>query len=224
MNDSPAGTGALQTVFALFLGLMVTAVIGVGVYTFYPSPQGQFRDELERVSREEEAARLSKAPDALTADDREKMRALADRRNRAEDANRAEGERWGRRTSIVLVALATLTMMISLASVTLAPALTNGLMLGGVFTMLYGVGWIIVTDSSMARFIVTTVALGITLLSGYLRFSRTAPAPYFDSRGAPGAANPDLSEIEARVEALERRVSDAARALARSEQLGPPRS
>ena len=30
--------GGLQVVFAIFLGLMVAAFVGIGVYTFYPSP------------------------------------------------------------------------------------------------------------------------------------------------------------------------------------------
>ena len=42
----PRPAGGLQTIFAIFLGLMVTSFIGVGVYTFYPSPARQFRDLL----------------------------------------------------------------------------------------------------------------------------------------------------------------------------------
>ena len=32
------GRGVLQAIFAVFLGLMITAVVGVGVYTFHPNP------------------------------------------------------------------------------------------------------------------------------------------------------------------------------------------
>ena len=37
MADNRSGS-QLKTLFAIFLGLMVTAFVGVGVYTFYPPP------------------------------------------------------------------------------------------------------------------------------------------------------------------------------------------
>ena len=43
--------GGLQTIFGIFLGLMVTAFIGVGVYTFYPSPQAAFNRLLDPIEQ-----------------------------------------------------------------------------------------------------------------------------------------------------------------------------
>jgi len=77
------------------------------------------------------------------------------------------------------------------------------------FTMLYGVGWIIATDTSTARFVVMTVALAITLALGYARFVRgRAPAP---ATAASGVG--DFPGLERRVRELERRMNDAATAL-----------
>ena len=39
-------SGALPTIFSFFLGLIVTAFIGVGVYTFHPSPERDFARQL----------------------------------------------------------------------------------------------------------------------------------------------------------------------------------
>ena len=77
----------------------------------------------------------------------------------------------GAADSVVLVAFATLAMAVSLVPAARLPVISNGLLLGGVFTMVYGVGSIIVTDTSMARFAVVTVALAITLVLGYVRFA-----------------------------------------------------
>ena len=98
MTDTRSGPG-LQTIFGIFLGLMVTAFVGVGVYPFYPSPDARFRDRIERLNREEQALRNSKAQEALTSEDRARIQTITDELNKAQDANRAAGEAWGRRTA-----------------------------------------------------------------------------------------------------------------------------
>ena len=59
--------GALQIIFSFFLGLMVTAFIGVGVYTFYPPPEQRFEDQLQQLYRQQEDIQSFKEPSALTA-------------------------------------------------------------------------------------------------------------------------------------------------------------
>lgn len=212
MADTRSGTG-LQTLFAIFLGLMVTAFVGVGVYTFYPSPDAQFRGQIVSLDREQQAIRNSRPEDALTAADRARIQKIVDERNRVQDASRASTEAWGGRTSIILVALATIAMAISLTAAAQLPVISNGLLMGGVFTMLYGVGWVIVSGTSATRFIVMTFALVITLALGYVRFvRRRAPA---ETRSA-GATAPigEFVDLEQRVRTLEERMVQAATALA----------
>lgn len=204
--------GGLQTIFAIFLGLMVAAFVGVGVYTFYPSPQRDFNRRIEDLSRREEAIRNSRPPDDLTSSDRDRIQELADERHEIDDAARADREGWGRVTSIILIAFATLGMTISLVRADQLPVISNGLLLGGVFTMIYGVGWIVATDTSVARFVVMTAALAITLALGYARFVRrrtlgaTPPANGF-------AGGEGMAELQQRVRDLEERMSEAASAL-----------
>lgn len=54
MHEARQAT-ALQTIFGIFLGLMVTAFIGVGAYTFYPSPQEQHQRRRVELDRQEQA-------------------------------------------------------------------------------------------------------------------------------------------------------------------------
>jgi hypothetical protein len=206
----------LQTIFAIFLGLMVTACAGVGLYTFYPSPDRVSNDRMLALNRQELAIRNAKAPDDLTAGDRQRIQQIQDELAQLEDARRVAREAWGRRTSIALITLATVAMMLSLARSVQLPAISNGLLLGGVFTMVYGVGWIIVTDGSMARFFVMTVALAITLALGYVRFVRepVRPGVPADQPAIPAGAQ----ELEQRVRALEERMASAAQALGLADQ------
>ena len=107
--SEPRGTG-LQTIFGFFLGLMVTSFIGVGVYTFYPPPERDFRDRIQALSRQQEQIRTAKAPNDLTTEDRAQIQSLQLELDTIQDQSQAAGEAWGRRTSIILIAFATLAM------------------------------------------------------------------------------------------------------------------
>lgn len=212
MADSRPSTG-LQIIFGIFLGLMVTVFIGVGVYTFHPSPQEQHQRRRVELDRQEQAIRTAKAPDDLTPADRTRLQEIQSERNRAQDVGQLAFKAWGRTTSIVLIVLATLTMAVSLVRADQLPVISNGLLMGGVFTMLYGVGWIVVTDTSTTRFVVMSAALVITLALGYLRFVRGQTTG--TARGTPIASEHGLAHLEARIQRLEQRLDAAAGALAR---------
>lgn len=213
MADVKQSAG-LQTIFAIFLGLMVTAFIGIGVYTFYPPPETQFSRRVLDLNREEQAIRNSKAPDDLTPADRARIQEIRDDLNKTQDAGQVSRASWGRTTSIILIAFATFVMAVSLVRAEQLPVISNGLLLGGVFTMIYGIGWIVATDTSVARFLVMAVALLITLALGYARFVRgrvPSPAPGPDRIG--GAEG--LVDLDRRVRGLEQRMDEAAKVLGR---------
>jgi hypothetical protein len=201
----------LRTIFAFFLGLMLTAFVGVGVYTFHPPPQ-RFDNEIRDLGRKEQALRDARAPNELTSADRDSLQAIERRRNEAVDAAAAARIPWARTTSIILIVLATLAMAASLIGADRLHVISNGLLLGGVFLMLYGVGWIIATDTSVARFVVITIALAITLGLAYARFVRRAPRTVVAATPRSAEAH-DSSDLERRVRALEERLSAAATAL-----------
>jgi hypothetical protein len=205
-------TGGLHTLFAVFLGLMVTAFVGVGVYTFYPSPERDFQDRIRAVDRQQQAIRGAKSENLLTADERARIQAINEQRDRMFDESNARREAWSERTSIVLVILATLLMAITLTAAQNLPVISNGLLMGGVFTMLYGVGWVIASATSATRFVVISIALGITLALGYLRFARGRTIGEGRAERSPPPTG-DISELERRVSTLEERLDQAARAL-----------
>lgn len=213
MSQQPRNPG-LGVIFSFFLGLMVTAFFGVGVFTFYPYPE-VYQTEIDESFRLEREIRDNKAWDELTPDEREQLNQLADERREYYHAQATARGTWSRNTSIILIALATLTMA---AALTLSQALlvvSNGLLLGGLFTMLYGVGWILFTDTSFARFGVITVALISTLILGYVRFvgQRRVPATGGAAVGRSVSTEAGLADIERRVAELERRLDGAANAL-----------
>lgn len=210
MSD-PSRSAGLRTIFSFFLGLMFTAFAGVGVYTFYPPP-GDLDQQTRELNRREQEIRNARPDDQLTAQDRAEIQELTRRRNELQDAAEEAARPWGRSTSIILMVVATLAMAVSLVRADQLPVISNGLLLGGVFTMLYGVGWIIATDTSVARFVVMSAALAITLGLGYVRFVRRGKAtPSADGAAIP--AQEGLADLHRRLVELEERMNRAAEAL-----------
>ena len=212
-------SAGLQTIFAFFLGLMVAAFAGVGVYTFYPAPDTALVERAVSLRRQEQAIRNSNAPEALTAADRAGIQRLENELAAIEDERRMLNQAWGRRTSIIVIVVATLAMAVSLVRAVQLPVISNGLLLGGVFTMIYGVGWIIVSDTTPVRFFVMTAALLVTLALGYVRFVGRGAQPT-RSAGAAAMSSAEVAALDERVRALEERIADASAALARDRRHG----
>ena len=222
---APRQNTGLQIIFSIFLGIMVTAFIGVGVFTFYEPPEMLHEDRMTELYREQEDIQSFKGSEELTEAEKTRLREIQDELREIEDDRQAKREVWGRNTSIILIAFATLVMSISLVRADQLPVISSGLLLGGVFTMIYGVGWIIATGTSIVRFLVMTVALAITLTLGYVRFVRTRQERAMP--GGPAIAGHageipagDLGVLADRVTALERRIGAVAKALAAEEK--PP--
>jgi len=203
--------GALQTIFSFFLGLMVVAFIGVGVNTFYPPPSEVYQVEQQTLQRKMDALNI-KDQTTLTSSERAELAELQVQQNALQDKITAADKTWGVNTSIVLVLFATFVMGISLIRSDELRVVSNGLLLGGLFTMIYGSGWVIIAGSSMARFFVILFALAITVGLGYVKFVRQRPAlaPADESGSVPAA---EIGGLEARITALEARQAAAAAAL-----------
>ncbi len=210
---------ALQTIFSFFVGLMVLAFIGVGVNTFYKSPDQKFNDQMQKLNRQQMDINPKGDPAQLSASDRAKYNALQDRIDALQKVQQAETELWARNTSIVLVLFATLVMGVSLIRSEQLKVLSNGLLLGGLFTMLYGTGWVIFSGSSTARFLVVLFALVVTIGLGYLKFVRGRPmVPAMVGHAEVDEAA--VGTLGARVAALEARQAAAAAALAPGAEVG----
>ncbi len=213
---------ALQVIFSFFLGMMVVAFIGVGVNTFYPSPMQDVNSEVEELYQQQSDIEMSRDQDGnLSAADKRKLEDLRTQIDAAEEEQQLADEAWSRNTSIILILFATLVMGVSLIRSEQLRIISNGLLLGGLFTMIYGVGWVIAGGSSVARFAVMSFALVITFALGYARFVRDRETRAVSPVTAGGVALAGDSEafatLQGRVDALERRAAAAAKALGRDE-------
>lgn len=220
-----AERGALPAIFAVFLGLMIAAVVGLGVYTFMPSPGERTQQQVSDLSEQRDdilgcskSAYTCRSYDELTVAEKARYEQLTQQIDDLQDRADQERDAWAQRTAIVLIVVATALMALSLLMTESMVVLSNGILLGGLFTMLYGVGWAFASKEQGTRFAVLVVALLVSLGLGYLRFvrPRRAAIPVAVGPGAepggPAVAAParEVGELAARVAELERRLAAVA--------------
>ncbi|MEE9963819.1 MAG: hypothetical protein K4304_01855 [Propionicimonas sp.] len=147
------------------------------------------------------------------------------------DGNPAVLQAWRLTSGLLMLALATGVAVVSLALPARMEAISNGLLLGSIFTLVSSVGMAFSIDNNVMRFVVVTAALLITVGIGYLRFGRrtrsarptapdpganeASPGPQAQAPGVPAPATPGASDAElaARVAKLESRLAALRRAL-----------
>lgn len=201
-----------MAIYAVFLGGVITAFSAVGLFTFYPTPTAG-QSQIEQLDQRE-AAIYSECKDAactLTADDRAEARAIELEREELWRVQRAEEEQWSRTSGIIMISIATLLLALSLIRWDRAIVISNGLLLGGLFTMVFGIGLTLAGGESVSRFVVLTIALGITVVLGYLRFARASKVP--GSEAPPASTSSVDAALEVRVAAIEDRLRQLGRVL-----------
>ena len=147
----------LKVVYALFLGLLLAAFVGIGVATFYQSPKyPEYPIELEQ-----------RAPDkALTPEQKQ-----IDQKNRDDQKKYQEGfSRYNRNTSIIVLAFALLFLALGLLLAHRLDIIADGFVLGGIFSLIYSIGRGFASEDLAYRFIVISVGLVIALILGYIKF------------------------------------------------------
>lgn len=220
MTAEPKRGDALQFIFSLFLGLLLVVVIGVGVWTFYPQPFDENSPEQERIEelyKQQEQLGAKTGDKPMTSADQAKSRAIQDEIDEINDSMVDVRDDWTVITSIILLCFATVLMAVSLFLPEHLRVFSNGVLLGGLFTVVYGTGWSFAGGDSKARFYVVLAALVLSVTIGYLRFIRgrkDKAAEQAVSQAAPTGAEPSLLlDLTARVAELERRAAAAAAAL-----------
>ena len=147
----------LRIVFTFFLGALLALFIGFGIHTFYPPPEPPDTAgiELKANPTDEEVARV----------------------DAAQKAYNAEYQDYSRNVSIMSMGGAVLLLGASLLLEKRNKVMANGILLGGLFTLVYGVGRGFVSRDTTTLFVTLTAALLIALYLGFRRFGSPNPSP-----------------------------------------------
>lgn len=140
--------------YVLFIGVLFTTFVGVGIDTFYPEP-------------ERSPYALSQSPTPI------EQKAFEDNLQQ----NKNEERTHHKNVSIVSLVFAVLATVMSLVFIKQFLLISDGLLLGGFLTLLYSIFFGFLAEDSIFRFVVVTVGLAISLVVGYKRFGKPAVSP-----------------------------------------------
>ncbi|MGQ1837720.1 hypothetical protein ACT4S2_04620 [Kocuria turfanensis] len=163
----------MKIVYTFFLGALLALFVGLGIQTFYPGPDmPDYPVEME----------YGAGPGELTEEQREQEREFNQRMAQWQE----EQQVYHRNVGVVALGAAVLQLVLSLVLEKRNKVLTNGVMLGGLFTLFYAIGRSFASSETTVTFVAVGVGLAVVLVLGHRRF--------FQERPAPAAADPARRE------------------------------
>ncbi len=160
-------TMMIKFLYSLFLGILVALFIGLGISAFYEAPKSpEYPTVLEST-----AERPVPGPDG-TIKETEAQKAAREKYDKEQKQYQKDFGLYNRNVSIIAMVAAVIILVVSLTLTATIQLISDGLLLGGVFTLLYSVVRGFMAEDNKYRFIVVTVGLIVSLVIGYLKFIR----------------------------------------------------
>jgi hypothetical protein len=149
----------VKFIYTIFLGVLVALFIGLGIDTFYPTPERpEYPVELRSVTPEEEKSA--------------EFNQLRDQYEKKQQQYEDKMDGYNKNVSIIAIASSILLLVVSLVFLGQIKIIADGVLLGGVFTAIYSIIRGLMTDLSQFRFLIVTIGLLIALTLGYIKFVR----------------------------------------------------
>lgn len=151
----------LKLIYTLFLGLLIALFVGLGIDAFYPGPEApDYPLALEKAKPVE---------CGLETDEQKTLR-LDFEKNQKNYID--QSKTYNRNVSIVSLASAIIILIASLTLLAKIKMIADGILLGGVFTTIYGIIRGLMSEDSRFRFLIVAIGLIIALALGYIKFIR----------------------------------------------------
>ena len=154
----------LKLVYTIFIGVLLAIFVGVGIAAFYPQPKHPetplllklYKPPTEPLSDPTISAQLEEEQKTFDETLKIFMERMA---------------KYNRDVSIISLIAAILILIISLTLFRKILIIADGLLLGGVITLLYSVARVFGSGDDKLRFLVVSVGLVVSLILGYLKFT-----------------------------------------------------
>lgn len=152
----------LTIVYTFFLGLILALFIGLGVSTFYTGPKmPEYPTEFSYAAEKGPSPKQIKQQKEYDAAFKQ-----YDKDNKV----------YNRNVSMIVLVSAILVLVVSFAFERRNQVIANGMLLGGVFTVLYSIVRGFVSEDTKYTFAAVTVGLLVALYLGYRRFAHETSA------------------------------------------------
>ncbi len=154
----------VRYLYSFFVAVLLVTFVGVGIAAFYKGPkQPDYPIEVETPY----------ATDKPTTESAE----MRQKRIQYEKESRSYiqlNEAYNKNVSTIAIAASLIILVISITFIGKIIYLSDGLLMGGLFTLVYAVIRGFNAGDEMFRFIVVTIGLIVTISLGYWKFVRTS--------------------------------------------------
>lgn len=148
--------GLMKLLYSFFLGILLALFVGFGVSTFYESPTApEYPVELQTGKEFTEEQRTVEQ----------------DFQTKQDKYYEEEFQPYNRNVSIITLAAAVIFLVISMLFGGHLKVISDGVMMGGVFTLLYSIGRGIASNDTKYMFVAVSIGLLVVLFLGYRRFT-----------------------------------------------------
>lgn len=152
----------IKVIYSIFIGVLFATFIGVGIQAFYPEPKyPEYPVELQY-----QGAKVPTESDNAMEKQKEYDKQIKDFQN--------VQNVYSRNVSIIALVSAIIALVISLTFMKSIMLIADGLMVGGLLTLIYSIIRGFSTQDNMFRFIVVTAGFIVSLVVGYIKFIRPA--------------------------------------------------
>jgi hypothetical protein len=153
----------LKFIYTLFIGILLALFVGFGIAAFYeepkyPEPPISLRYSTPVYPDTKESSVASQ----LKAD-----QIKQDKLNKDFQKNLAI---YNRNVSVIVLIAAIIYLIVSLTLTKHLLLISDGLLLGGVFSLLYSIGRGFGSNDNKFQFLIVSVGLVISLVLGYIKF------------------------------------------------------
>lgn len=150
----------LRYIYTLFIGIFLAVFVGVGISAFYEGPKyPEMPSVLKYCSME-----------VKEAEQYADFKIQAEIFDKAEKVYREQSQDYSRNVSAISVIAAVILVITSLTLLRKILLIADGILLGGVLTLLYGTIQGFQTENTKFLFIIVSVGLAISLILGYIKF------------------------------------------------------
>jgi len=146
----------IKSLYIIAIGLLVAAFIGFGVETFYPSPKAP------------------EYPTELNYNDKGDLDQVSRDKQKEYDKNwkafQQKESDYNQTVAVVLIIISVVLLAASIVGLSKLDIIGDGVTLGGVFTLFYGIFRAVATQEAIFRFVAVGIALFIIVALTYWKF------------------------------------------------------
>lgn len=152
----------LRLIYTLLLGVFLAIFVGVGISAFYKGPTYPDMPAVLKYCSSE----------FKNTQQYSEFKVVAEKYDAQEKAYRTQELLYNRNVTIIAVIAAIILVVASLTLFKKILLIADGILLGGVFTLLYSIIRGFSAEDSKFQFFVVSIGLIISLVLGYIKFIR----------------------------------------------------